>query len=147
MKKKIFLSLLFVILLTVAIFAYFYFSDRTIIGKAQFNYQAYSIKETDNCVILTQYEVSASPIKIIITYNYENDKIVDAIIETHYQTKLEAKTEYKTLSEKNDTAILKDNIVICNASDVDELADITKEELIAAIEDPYITIESYKKVD
>ena len=89
---------------------------------------AYSITESKDKIVVTNYCTSGI-VKSIVTYNLENDVVVSATRETHYETKWDA--HYYAKTEENREA--KGNLLYTPKLDTDEIGK-TSTELIQSIE-------------
>ena len=89
---------------------------------------AYSITQHPDKIVLTNY-CTAGIVKSIVTYNLENDVVVSATRETHYETKWDA--HYYAKTEENRKA--KGNVLYTLKLDTDEIGK-TSTELIQSIE-------------
>ena len=89
---------------------------------------AYSVTQHPDKIVLTNY-CTAGIVKSIVTYNLENDVVVSATRETHYETKWDA--HYYAKTEENREA--KGNVLYTPKLDTDEIGK-TSTELIQSIE-------------
>ena len=89
---------------------------------------AYSITQHPDKIVVTNY-CTAGIVKSIITFNLENDIVVSAKRETHYETKWDA--HYYAKTEENREA--KGNVLYTPKLDTDEIG-VTSNELIQSIE-------------
>ena len=89
---------------------------------------AYSITQHPDKIVLTNY-CTFGIVKSIVTYNLENDVVVSATRETHYETKWDA--HYYAKTEENRKA--KGNVLYTPKLDTDEIG-MTSTELIKSIE-------------
>ena len=89
---------------------------------------AYSITQHPDKIVLTNY-CTAGIVKSIVTFNLENDIVVSATRETHYETKWDA--HYYAKTEENRKA--KGNVLYTLKLDTAEIG-MTSSELIQSIE-------------
>lgn len=89
---------------------------------------AYSITQHPDKIVVTNYCTSGI-VKSIVTFNLENDIVVSATRETHYETKWDA--HYYAKTEENREA--KGNVLYTPKLDTDEIG-MTSSELIQSIE-------------
>ncbi len=92
---------------------------------------AYSITQHTDKIVLTNY-CTAGIVKSIVTFNLENDIVVSATRETHYEIKWDA--HYYAKTEENRT--VKGNVLYTPNLDTNEIGK-TSAELIQSIEAGY----------
>ena len=92
---------------------------------------AYSITQHPDKIVITNY-CTAGIVKSIVTFNLENDIVVSATRETHYEIKWDA--HYYAKTEENRT--VKGNVLYTPKLNTDEIG-MTSNELIQSIDSGY----------
>ncbi len=101
---------------------------------------AYSITQHPDKIVLTNY-CTAGIVKSIVTFNLENDIVVSATRETHYEIKWDA--HYYSKTEENRT--VKGNVLYTPNMDTNEIG-MTSNELIQSIELGYSDITKINEI-